>query len=253
MSSSFQDVLDLFKAIPLVTYGVGIAQDMILSVMKNGPVPRHVALIMDGNRTFARNNKLPLKDGHNAGAQTLVQVLDVCFRLGVEHVTVYAFSIENFNRSKEEVDTLFELLRDKLDGISRNEDSYTLQNKVRVKIIGNKTLIPLDILKDLETIEARTSTSESKRALNVCFPYTSRDEITHAIRQIAQRTVNGGIDPKDIGVKDLHDALYSGPDTPPLDLLIRTSGHTRLSDFMLWQCNSNCTIEFVNTLWPDFS
>jgi ditrans,polycis-polyprenyl diphosphate synthase len=179
-------------------------------------------------------------------------VLDVCFRLGVEHVTVYAFSIENFNRSKEEVDTLFELLRDKLDGISRNEDSYTLQNKVRVKIIGNKTLIPLDILKDLETIEARTSTSESKRALNVCFPYTSRDEITHAIRQIAQRTVNGGIDPKDIGVKDLHDALYLGPDTPPLDLLIRTSGHTRLSDFMLWQCNSNCTIEFVNTLWPDF-
>jgi ditrans,polycis-polyprenyl diphosphate synthase len=77
MSSSFQDVLDLFKAIPLVTYGVGIAQDMILSVMKNGPVPRHVALIMDGNRTFARNNKLPLKDGHNAGAQTLVQVSTV--------------------------------------------------------------------------------------------------------------------------------------------------------------------------------
>lgn len=167
-------------------------------------------------------------------------------------MTVYAFSIENFNRSQEEVDTLFELLRDKLDAISHNKDSYTFQNKVRVKIIGNRTLIPIDILKDLEEIEARTSTTESKRVLNVCFPYTSRDDITHAIRQIAQRTVDGGINSTDIGVKDLHDSLYMGPDTPPLDLLIRTSGHTRLSDFLLWQCNSNCTIEFVNTLWPDF-
>lgn len=176
----------------------------------------------------------------------------------MKHVTIYAFSIDNFNRSEAEVNTLFEILREKLLALSTHEGSYARINKIRVRIIGKKSLIPEDILRDLENIEKNTRNNISDRVLNVCFPYTSREEITHAMQEVAEKVCNKEItnvkgEDSPITIKLLHDQMYmSGETTPPLDLLIRTSGHTRLSDFMLWQCNSNCTIEFVNTLWPDF-
>lgn len=113
-------------------------------------------------------------------------------------------------------------------------------------------MIPEDILSDLLVIEDKTNTPTSTRTLNVCFPYTSRDEIVHSIRTIANSYKEHEIAAEDITTKLIEDYMYMGPESPPLDILIRTSGHTRLSDFMLWQCNANCTIEFVNTLWPDF-
>lgn len=179
--------------------------------------------------------------------------MNTSYKLGIQHVTIYAFSIENFNRSKEEVDTLFALLRDRLRLITENEDSYARLNKIRVRIIGNKAMIPPDILKDLEVIEANTANIISAKVLNVCFPYTSRDDIVHSIKSIAEKVNTGEIQSKDdITLKTLTNNMYMGPGVPPLDILIRTSGHTRLSDFMLWQCNYNCTIEFVDTLWPEF-
>lgn len=178
--------------------------------------------------------------------------MDICFRLGVQHVTVYAFSIENFNRSQEEIDTLFGLLRDRLKHISEYDNSYARYNKIRVRIVGNRSYIPEDILRDLELIEKRTDVENLYRTLNVCFPYTSRDEITIAIKKIALEVAESA-DPKEITAQTIESNMYlSSNYTAPLDLLIRTSGHKRLSDFMLWQCNSNCTIEFVSTLWPDF-
>lgn len=249
---SFQGLKGLILAFPLFTYLISFAKDWIISVMKTGPVPRHVAVIMDGNRTFAKKHKLTLKEGHIAGAESLVHVLDTCFRLGVSHVTIYAFSIENFNRSKEEVDTLFSLLKERLNFLAENETSYARFNKIVVKIIGNRSMIPEDILKDLEAIEAKTANNSSKRTLNVCFPYTSRDDIAHSIRQITEKRVNGELLLEKMDLQLLIDNMYYGPDTPPLDIMIRTSGQTRLSDFMIWQCNYDCTIEFVDTLWPEF-
>lgn len=171
----------------------------------------------------------------------------------MEQVTIYAFSIENFKRPQEEVNNLFALLRDRLRFLLENESKYVGVNELKIRIIGNRSMIPVDILRDLETIESNTANANTKRVLNVCFPYTTRDDITHAIRSITEQAQDGKIKSvDDITPKMLADNLYFGPDTPPLDILVRTSGHTRLSDFMMWQCASDCTIVFVDTLWPDF-
>lgn len=248
---SLQGLKGLIVAFPIFTYIISFIKDWIISIMKTGPVPKHIALIMDGNRTFARKHNLTLKEGHIAGAESLVHVLDTSYRLGVSHVTIYAFSIENFNRSKEEVDTLFALLKERLNFLSENENSYARYNKIVVKVIGNRSMIPKDILSDLENIEAKTAHNSSNRTLNVCFPYTSRDDIANAIKGIAEQKVNSELQ-GELSQQLLVDNMYYGPDTPPLDIMIRTSGQTRLSDFMIWQCNYDCTIEFVDILWPEF-
>ncbi|KAI3402933.1 SRT1 [Candida oxycetoniae] len=250
---SLNAIAALILKFPLFAYLVGFFEDFVISTIKTGPVPRHVAMIMDGNRTYAKRHRLPLKEGHFAGANALVKILEVCYKIGIEHATVYAFSLENFNRPKEEVDTLFGLLRDKLKLISEYEDSYARYNKVCIRIVGNRSYIPEDILKDLEFIEEVTKTSSTKKVLNVCFPYTARDEITYAIKSIAKKRVAGELQNRDeITTKTIESNFYFGDDVPPLDILIRTSGHTRLSDFLLWQCSTDCTIEFPEALWPDF-
>ena len=250
---SYNSLINLVIKFPIIAYIVGFFEDFVIATMKTGPIPKHIALIMDGNRTYAKNHRSPLKEGHFAGANALVKVLEVCYKSGIEHVTIFAFSLENFNRSKEEVNTLFGLLRDKLKMISENEESYARFNKVRIRIIGNRSFIPNDILKDLEYIEQVTTERSTKKCLNVCFPYTARDEITYSIKSIVEKRSNGVIQSRDdINASMIEDNFYFGPDIPPLDILVRTSGHTRLSDFMLWQCNSGCTIEFPDVLWPDF-
>lgn len=121
-----------------------------------------------------------------------------------------------------------------------------------VRIIGNKSMIPEDILKDLEEIEESTAKSQTGNILNVCFPYTSRDDITHSIKCNIESILSGDLDSQSISLQSLTDFMYMGRDSPPLDILIRTSGHNRLSDFMLWQANKSCTIEFIDILWPQF-
>lgn len=252
-SYSFNALWALVFKFPLFAYLVGFVEDFVISIIKTGPIPKHVAMIMDGNRTYAKKHRLPLKEGHFAGANALVKVLEVCYKVGIEQVTIYAFSLENFNRSKEEVDTLFALLRDKLKVMSEHEDLYARYNKVRIRIIGNRSFIPEDILKDLENVEETTKDFGSKKTLNVCFPYTARDEITYAIKTIANKRVSGELNDRNkITTKTIEKNFYFGDDVPPLDILIRTSGHTRLSDFLLWQCTTECTIEFPDVLWPDF-
>ncbi|RLV94746.1 Dehydrodolichyl diphosphate synthase complex subunit SRT1 [Spathaspora sp. JA1] len=250
---SVNSLIRIIVQFPLFAYIVGFIEDFIIGIMKTGPVPNHIALIMDGNRTYAKNHRLPLKDGHLAGANALVKVLEVCYKIGIDQVTIYAFSLENFNRSKEEVDTLFGMLRDKLKMISEHEKSYARYNKVCIKIIGNRSFIPPDILKDLEYIEQVTSEKSSTKTLHVCFPYTARDEICHSVKTIVGKRTAGEIQSKeDITAATIEENFYFGKDVKPLDILVRTSGHTRLSDFMLWQCNEGCTIEFPDVVWPDF-
>lgn len=151
------------------------------------------------------------------------------------------------------MDTLFELLRDRLALLSSQEDSYAVVNKVQIRIVGNRSMIPEDILKDLEEIEDRTKSETNKHTLNVCFPYTSRDDIAHSIQTVVEKYKSHEIPNKEeVTLQKLNENMYFQEDTPPLDILIRTSGHNRLSDFLLWQSNYACTIEFVDTLWPDF-
>ena len=241
----FDHFVNLVVNFPLMYYIFGFLRDYGIKITKSGPIPKHVAFIMDGNRRFAKKNQLKLANGHEEGAESLIKLLDTAYRLGIEHVTVYAFSIENFKRSSHEVNTLLALLRDKLKGIGELHKVYPLFLKVGVRIIGNRSMIPHDILSDLERIEA--DTANAVRVLNVCFPYTSRDEIAHAIGAVATSSMT-----ELITAQSIENAMYFAPDTPKLDLLIRTSGHQRLSDFMLWQCSTNCTIEFSDRLWPEY-
>lgn len=165
---------------------------------------------------------------------------------------MFAFSIENFSRPQEEIDDLFELLTSRLSVLINADESVFKQLKIRVKIIGNKALLPENIAKELSAVEEKSLFPDSQKTLNICTPYTSRDDIANSIKTIAVKRKANGISKEDISAKVLDDNMYFGLESRPLDILIRTSGHNRLSDFLLWQCTTKCTIEFVNTLWPDF-
>lgn len=180
------------------------------------------------------------------------QILQCCFKLGIPEITIFAFSIENFSRPQEEIDDLFELLTTRLSVLINADESVFRKLRIRVKIIGNKALLPENIAKELYAVEEKSLFPDSQKTLNICTPYTSRDDIANSIRAIAVKRKSNAIAKEDINAKVLGDNMYFGLESRPLDILIRTSGHYRLSDFLLWQCTSNCTIEFVSTLWPDF-
>lgn len=205
---------------------------------------------MDGNRRFAKINSLPLKEGHRLGAEALVKVLDCCFRVGVKSVTTYAFSIENFNRKPEEVETIFSLLKTKLLLLS-SENHLCDLHQVRVKIIGNKSYLPRDVLEDIEKVEMKTA-QHTKHNLFIALPYTSRDDIWHSMNIITKKIRDNEINVGDINNDLIDNNFYYEGISDQVDILVRTSGHTRLSDYMLWQCHQDSVIEFPNTLWPDY-
>ncbi|AOA60635.1 Cis-prenyltransferase [Komagataella phaffii CBS 7435] len=236
---------------PLVTYINGLIEDSIINVVKTGPVPQHIALVMDGNRRYAKVNGIQLRSGHDAGADALVDVLGCCYRVGVKAVTIYAFSIENFNRSQAEINTLLELLKQKLLYLS-DTSHYAERYNVRINIVGNKDMIPDEFRSDLDKVEELTR-YHTKRTLNVCFPFTSRDDITSSIANVANRVLSKELAVADINLQQVSNSVIDRT-SPPLDILIRTSGHTRLSDFLTWQLSQNptSTVVFTNTLWPNF-
>lgn len=222
---------------------------VIGSISRTGPVPPHIGLIMDGNRRFAKNHHIELKEGHNMGFDSMAAVLELLYESGVSCATVYAFSIENFKRLKTEVDWLMDLAKAKLTQMSQHGELCDKYG-IRVRILGNFSFLAADVQKVLN--EIMDSTKHNSRAvLNVCFPYTSRDEMTQAVK----RAVDVSGTNLDVIVDEelLSLCLYTA-DSPPLDLLIRTSGTYRLSDFLLWQCvPSLCAIVFSEKLWPEFT
>lgn len=170
----------------------------------------------------------------------------------MKHISVYAFSIENFNRSQEEVDNYFSLLLDKLLELTR-EGVYKVRGEaIQIRFIGNTAMIPEPVRGELMKVQEMTWAENSSKVLNMCIPYTSRDDIVSSIRATASKMSTGDMAKDDISEQVLSNNMYFGTNNLPLDILVRTSGHTRLSDFLLWQCNNNCKIEFVNTLWPNF-
>ncbi|KAL9026431.1 MAG: hypothetical protein Q9196_004899 [Gyalolechia fulgens] len=314
---------------PPIEWAVLQLRELLLGALRQGPVPRHVAFVMDGNRRFAKSHRMETVEGHNLGFEALAKVLEVCYKSGVKVVTVYAFSIENFKRSKYEVDGLMNMAKVKLAQMLQHGDLLDRYG-VSIRVSGQKELIKPDLLADIE--RATTSTSRNGDAiLNVCFPYTSHEEITTAIRNTvldyskplpvhqrpfseshikhtirsrhlsvaASRIHDRSRSPSPGGASDMEDSTsssttlnadsppldstltpkvdddtneelrskYPDPESitseilndhmytaglPPLDLLIRTSGVERLSDFMLWQCHENTDIVFLKCLWPEF-
>lgn len=224
-------------------------QSLALRIIKTGEVPKHVAFIMDGNRRYANKQNLQKKEGHSKGFDKMTEMLNWCMDLGVVEVTVYTFSIENFKRSKEEVDDLMDLARQKFKRLLEEKEKL-MDVGICVRVIGNLSLIPEDLCKLVA--EAMTITRENNKAfLNLAFAYTSRDEITHAIKDIIQGVKDADILPEDINEDLISDCLYTYKSPNP-DLLIRTSGETRFSDFLMWQISNTC-IYFTEVLWPEFN
>ncbi|RAK97612.1 undecaprenyl diphosphate synthase family protein [Aspergillus ibericus CBS 121593] len=336
-------------ASPPIEFAIGQLRNLLVGAIRQGPVPQHVAFVMDGNRRFARTHGIETVEGHNLGFEALARILEVCYKSGVKVVTIYAFSIENFKRSKFEVDALMELARVQLSQMVQHGEILDRYG-AKVRVLGRLDLLRPDVLAAVNRAMEVTS-GNGNCILNICFPYTSRDEITTAVRETvaeysqplpssrpsttssrspfseshiaqnirAQAQVGKGEDvPSDTETAsessaeggapkhDLPNGVYENgssfsssstlhlagqPDTPngkapvseptpgkespvfmspetitrqtlsdhlftydnpPLDLLVRTSGVERLSDFMLWQCHEDTEIVFLDILWPDF-
>lgn len=223
-------------------------QKLAMQFVKMGPIPKHVAFIMDGNRRYARKLNSPVIEGHYLGFEKLIDSYYFGRSFGVMEITMYAFSIENFKRSKEEVDGLWNLLEEKLQRC-RKDIPELKKLKASIKVIGNLKLIPQriqDTIKDL-----RKEVGEIENPEFTCYlavGYTSRDEITRSIKRILE---NDTISVDEIDGKLISENLYTFDYKNPVDLVIRTSGETRLSDFLLWQ-TSDALLYFTDTLWPEF-
>lgn len=307
---------------PPVEWGINQVRELLIGAVRQGPVPQHIAFVMDGNRRFARTHQIETAEGHNLGFESLAKILEVCYKLGVKVITIYAFSIENFKRSKYEVDTLMDLFKVKLAQISQHGELLDRYG-ASIRVLGQRDLVRPDILEACNNA-VEMSRDNGDAILNICFPYTSRDEITTAIRstvaelstplpapkrpfserRIAQklrsrnltssptpphRSISPSIaeatgtdvedslsssatlhpdsttssdsadpnepsypDPESITAATVEGHLFTA-DNPPLDLLIRTSGVNRLSDFMLWQCHNDTQLRFLDCFWPEFS
>ncbi|KAF3481391.1 dehydrodolichyl diphosphate synthase [Arthroderma uncinatum] len=337
---------------PPVEGAIYYIRQLLIGALRQGPIPQHVAFVMDGNRRFARDKGIERVEGHNLGFEALAKVLEVCYSSGIKVVTIYAFSIENFKRSKYEVDALMEMAKLKLEQLSQHGE-FLERYGASVRVLGRRDQIRPDVLEAVDrTVELTSRNGDA--ILNICFPYTSRDEITSAIRNTvidystpldrsqlpptanpprrpfsekrivenirehtpsadprealpsgentngtgtpnttndtaydstsslsSATTLHHQVSPESIGKHsttspELYTSyppnsdqlLFHSPETistqtiddhmltagcPPLDILIRTSGVERLSDFMLWQCHQDTQIVFLETLWPAFS
>jgi len=228
---------------------LSLFQRLALNIITIGKIPRHIAIIMDGNRRFADKSSIARKEGHAKGFDKLSETLQWCMDIGVHEVTVYAFSIENFKRSNDEVEALMSLAEEKFEKLLNEKDKLH-EKGICIRIIGNLSLLPKTILKSMA--EAMILTKDNKSAiLNVAFSYTSRDEITNTISTIADGIRQGDIELNDINTKLLDQCLYTNHSIKP-DLLVRTSGELRFSDFLLWQSASS-VVYFTKVLWPEFN
>lgn len=208
-------------------------------------VPRHVAIIMDGNGRWAKKRGLPRAAGHRAGAEALRKALQAAADHGVEVLTIYAFSSENWRRSAEEISDLTALMRFYL-----KRELKTLEKEgVRLRLIGDYSAFDPELVERLEGAVERTA-DNSRLTLVIALNYGSRSEITHAVRSLAAKAAEGKISPQSIDEAAISAELQTAS-LPELDLLIRTSGEVRLSNFLLWQA-AYSELLFLDEMWPDF-
>jgi len=209
-------------------------------------VPTHIAIIPDGSRRWARKRSLPIKAGHKEGAETFRKVVEAAANMGIKYVTFYAFSTENWSRSKEEVDTLMEMLL----AFLKNAEKELGGNSVQIKVIGRRAELSEELRREIIRVEKITS-KNSNIIVNIAINYGGREEILSGVKSIAEKVRKGELNPQSITEEDISSSLYT-KDSPDPDLLIRTSGENRISNFLLWQF-AYTEIYFTDVLWPDFS
>lgn len=206
-------------------------------------IPTHVAIIMDGNGRWAQMNGKPRNFGHQQGVETVKDITEEAVRLGIKYLTLYTFSTENWNRPSEEVAALMGLI------LSSLEEELFKKNNVRFRVIGDTSRLPEDVQKKIEACIVHTANND-KMTMVVALSYSSKWEITHAIRQISEQVKKGSLQPEDI-TEDIISQNLQTSFMPDPDLLIRTGGELRLSNYLLWQC-AYSELYFCSTYWPDF-
>ena len=219
----------------------GGAEEALARQVMQDRLPRHVAIIMDGNGRWAGQRHLPRVEGHRAGIDSVRDVVETSARLGLEVLTLYAFSVENWKRPAAEVGTLMMLLKRYL----RSELSTLLKNNIRFHVIGRTEALSPDVLEELRDAERKTATNTGM-LFNIALNYGGRSEIVDA----ARRAMASGLAPHDLDEQTFSSFLYTAGQPDP-DLLIRTSGEMRVSNFLLWQI-AYAEIWVTDTLWPDF-
>lgn len=224
---------------------------MLANEIKDKPVPAHVAIIMDGNRRFARRHGLAQYYGHFKGADTTEKVLDWSFDLGIKQLTVYAFSTENFERNDAEKDRLFELIGIKFDKICADERTH--QRRMRVRVLGNIEMLPPALKSSAKHAEDLTRNYDGVY-LNVALAYGGRQELVDAAQKMAWKVKNDELSLNEINERTISNNLYpSSGSVPYVDLIIRTGGDERISNFLPWQANGNeCAAYFCAPFWPEF-
>ncbi len=209
-------------------------------------LPRHVAIIMDGNGRWAKKHGVPRALGHKSGAEALKRISRYAGRIGIQYLTVYAFSTENWKRDEEEVTALMKLLLHYL----KNAETELAGDKARIRVVGDRSRFAPEIREEMERVE-RVTAQNSDLVVSLALNYGSRDEITHAVRTLAEKVQNGELNASDITETNISENLYTHF-MPDPDLIIRTSGEMRLSNFLMWQ-SAYSEFYFTDKLWPDFS
>lgn len=217
----------------------------LLSHINTENLPKHLAIIMDGNGRWAKQQGFMRAFGHENGTKSVRLTVEACAKLGIQNLTLYAFSTENWNRPKIEVDTLMKLLINSL----KNELNTLNQNNIRLQSIGNLDLLPASAQKELQSVIKQTE-NNTRMTLTLALSYGAREELIHAIKAISIKVKNNIISPDAIDESIINKHLYTH-NLPDVDLLIRTSGEHRISNFLLWQI-AYSELYFTAVLWPDF-
>jgi len=226
-----------------------IYEKWLEKTIEKGEIPAHIAIIMDGNRRWAMKRGLEPWLGHRFGAEKLEEVVEWCLKLGIKVVTFFALSTENLRRDRRELEELFKLFKEKIE--EQLNGDLLHKNRIRVKVIGKKELLPGDLRDLLERLEEATK-SYDNLFVNLAIAYGGRAEITDAARRLAEDVVSGKIRISDINEETISRYLYTAdlPIQEP-DMIIRTSGEERISNFLLWQ-SAYSELVFLDVYWPEF-
>ena len=239
----------MFKTLLSTVGAYKLYEKWLWRQVKSGVKPEHIAIILDGNRRWATDKALNPWSGHEKGAEKVEQLIDWCLKLNVKSITLYAFSMENFNRSDGEVAEIMRIASENLRKILTDE--RIRKSKVRVKVIGRTNLLPADLQEVIRSVE-NTTQDYGEHFLNFAFAYGGRAEIVDAARKIAEEVDAGKLSPEKVDEAMFEQHLYTAhlPKQDP-DLIIRTSGEERLSGFLLWQ-SAYSELCFLDVYWPDF-
>ncbi|MGD2201398.1 MAG: polyprenyl diphosphate synthase [Candidatus Bathyarchaeota archaeon] len=226
-----------------------VYQRWLHSQIDQDRLPEHIGVILDGNRRWASERSMIPWHGHREGAEKVRKLLEWCLDLGIKTITLYAFSTENFNRTQEEVDELMNIYEENLSELLESEVIH--ENKVRIRVIGRVNLLPEKITSLIKKVEDATKDYD-KFYLNFALAYGGRAEIVDATKEIASRVREGELEPSNINEELIEEHLYTSDlPHPDPDLIIRTSGEARLSNFLIWQ-SAYSELFLVDVYWPDF-